>query len=105
MFARVDYMYNLPLCRLQIRLQHISRTMGNPMPEPSLVLEPYARIDFIPQSVTKNLASGVPQPVAEHWNSCGLEAGAHQNQKPQTIVMKYNVFWAGVLTTVEEFVL
>jgi hypothetical protein len=43
-YAGVDY--NLTLCPLQSRLQHIYHG------------KPYARVDFIPQSGTFDLASG-----------------------------------------------
>jgi hypothetical protein len=44
LYARVDY--NLTLCPLQSRLQHIYHG------------QPYARVDFITQSGTLDLASG-----------------------------------------------
>ncbi len=49
-YAGVDY--NLSLCPLQSRLQHIHHG------------QPYARVDFIPQSGTFDLAS-VPAPDSE----------------------------------------
>ncbi len=39
--------YNLTLCRIQSRLQHIYHG------------QPHARVDFVPQSGTKDLASGL----------------------------------------------
>jgi hypothetical protein len=55
--AGVDY--NLTLCWLQSRLQSNTCTMGNPIchKRPS----PYARVNFIPRSGTKNMASDLTQ--------------------------------------------
>jgi hypothetical protein len=50
--AGVDY--DLTLCPLQSRLQHI--TLGNPMPESTLTLD-MPEVDFIPQLGTLGLAS------------------------------------------------
>jgi hypothetical protein len=47
--------YNLGLCRLQRRLQHMY--YGQPT-------QPFARVDFIPQSGTWDLASGEHQPCS-----------------------------------------
>jgi hypothetical protein len=52
-YAGVDY--NLILCPLQSRIQHIYHGIGQPyMPESALT---YSRVDFIPQSGTLDLAS------------------------------------------------
>ncbi len=47
--------YNLTLCPLQSRLQHIYLGIG----QPSARVHPYVRVDFIPQSGTSDLTSRV----------------------------------------------
>jgi hypothetical protein len=51
--AEVDY--NLTLCPLQSLPQHVYQWQ----PYARTDLNPYARVDFIPQSVTLNLAYGI----------------------------------------------
>ncbi len=46
--------YNLTLCRLQSRLQHIYHGQDYAMQSRP---QPFARVDLIPQAGTKNLAS------------------------------------------------
>jgi hypothetical protein len=54
-YAGVDY--NLTVCLLQSRLQHIYHW------QPYAIIDhnPYARVDFIPQSGTLDLASEILQ--------------------------------------------
>ncbi len=59
-YAEVDY--NLTLCPLQSRLQHIYH--GQPWAR--VDLNPYARVDFIPQSGTLDLASEATEGQPPH---------------------------------------
>ncbi len=57
-YAGVDY--NLTLCPLY-RVDSNTFTMGNPVPESTLSL--YARVHFIPQSGSSDLASAIATDV------------------------------------------
>ena len=55
---RHSWLYNLTLCRLQRRLQHMHGFMGNPMPEstkpmPQSTLSPSQRLRIWPQNLSK----------------------------------------------------